>query len=236
MSGGLVIEVRELEYSYEDGSPALDGISLDVSSGEIVAVLGPNGAGKSTLLRLLAGLLDPKKGSVQVDGIDIHGKKGDEARRKVGLLFQDPDDQIFMPRVWDDVAFGPINLRLEKDEVERRVEEAMSLAGLTGYEDRVPHHLSFGEKKRVAIAGVLAMKPDILLLDEPTANLDPRGRRELVETVKGLGCTIIIATHDLEAASLVADRAYILSREIIGEGTIDELMADKCLMERADLI
>ncbi len=236
MSYGRDICTRGLAYSFEKDHPVLAGIDLDVSGGEVVAVLGPNGAGKSTLLRLMAGLLEPSSGSVKVGGVDVHGKKGSEARMRVGLLFQDPDDQIFMPRVWDDVAFGPINQGLGEDEVIKRVEEAMALAGITGYGDRVPHHLSFGEKKRAAIAGVLAMKPDILLLDEPTANLDPRGRRELLETIKGLGCTTIIATHDIEAAFRVADRAYILKKTIIGEGKLEDLMGDGELMERASLV
>lgn len=177
----------------------------------------------------------PKKGRVHVDGSEMNKKNADVLRRKIGFLFQDPDDQIFMPRVWDDVAFGPINMGLPENEVRQVVSEAIQTAGLRGLEERVPHHMSYGEKKRVAIAGVLAMRPEILLLDEPTSNLDPKGRTELIGILRDLENTMIIATHDVNVASLIAEKALVLNKQKLTEGTLREVFSQTDLLEGAHL-
>ncbi len=203
----IALRLSGISYKYGDEAPALDGVDMEIACGECVAVLGHNGAGKSTLLKIMAGLLDPGSGALEIKGEKLTRKNADFLRQSIGILFQDPDDQIFMPRVWDDVAFGPLNQGFTGQELDARVRDALKITGLEDFAERVPHHLSYGEKKRVAIAGILAMKPEILLLDEPTANLDPVGRRELLALLKGLGCTIIMATHDMEAA---ADRKSVV--------------------------
>lgn len=228
-----LVEAENVSYTYEDGTVALRNVFLRIEKRERVAILGPNGAGKSTLLHLLAGLKSPSKGSIRLFGTELKNAK--RLRLRAGILFQDPDDQLFMPRVWDDIAFGPINQGLNEEEVKRSVRWAMEATSLKGFENRVPHHLSYGEKKRVAIAGVLAMKPELLLLDEPTANLDSRGRSELLNLINKLNKTVIVATHDINAALLLADRAYILNRKIIGKGELSELFSDRELLDRAGL-
>lgn len=193
-----MIRLEDVSYRYEDGNLALDGIRIEIKEGERIALIGPNGAGKSTLLALIAGMKKPWRGKMEING-------------RAGIVFQDPDDQIFMPRVWDDVAFGPINQGVPKQETEERVKWALESVRMNGFEDRAPHHLSYGERKRVSIAGILAMNPDVLLLDEPTANLDPRGVRELWYLLLGLGGTQIIATHDLSIAAK-CDRTIIIHK------------------------
>lgn len=170
-----------------------------------------------------------------IHGLDIGARKKPAYITGVGILFQDPDDQIFMPTVEEDVAFGPINMGLPAEEVEIRVEAALNATGLSDYRKRIPHHLSLGEKKRVAIAGVLAMKPDILLLDEPTANLDPRGRKELIQLLRTLDCTILMATHDLDSAMEITDGALLLDRRLLAEGSYPELLSDPELLTRGNL-
>jgi cobalt/nickel transport system ATP-binding protein len=230
-----ILELSGVSYSYPDGTNALQDLNWKVKRGQKIAVLGPNGAGKSTLLKILAGLIFPTRGSVSVDGIGLNKKTADDLRRKMGFLFQDPDDQIFMPRVWDDVAFGPINMDLPEDEVTSLVTDALRKVDMEGYEDRVPHHMSYGEKKRVAIAGVLAMKPEILLLDEPTSNLDPRGRTEFMSILRDLDNTMIIATHDVNVASLIAEEALVLKEKKLAEGTLREIFTQADLLEGANL-
>ena len=227
--------MKDLKFTYGDGQKALDGVSFSVREGERVAIVGPNGAGKSTLLNVLAGLVRPSGGEAVVRATTIDPKRKPAYIPGVGILFQEPDDQIFMPTVEEDVAFGPINMGLEKDAVRVRVDMALRLTGLDGFGKRVPHHLSFGEKKRVALAGVLAMEPEILLLDEPTANLDPRGRRELMDFLANLKCTLVFATHDLASAIEMTDRTIVLNRTVLWEGGYRALFADKQLMERANL-
>jgi cobalt/nickel transport system ATP-binding protein len=183
----------------------------------------------------MAGLFLPTEGSLSIRGELVTKKNLVKARSNVGLLFQDPDDQIFMPTVWDDVAFGPINIGLDQATVEERVAEAIEMAGIQGYEQRVPHHLSFGEKKRVAIAGVLAMKPSILLLDEPTANLDPQGRRDLMEILDSLEATQVFATHDFSVAYELTAQAVLLMRSIIFQGTFRELVEKPDILKQANL-
>ncbi len=225
----------DVSFSYPDGTVALQNLSWVVEKGQKVVVLGPNGAGKSTLLKILAGLVFPKSGRLYVGGVELTKKNADALRKKMGVLFQDPDDQIFMPRVWDDVAFGPINMDLPENEVNARVREALQKVHLEGMEDRVPHHMSYGEKKRIAIAGVLAMKPEILLLDEPTANLDPKGRAELIEILRSLDNTMIIATHDVNVASVMVERALVLNKLKMAEGTLREIFSQASLLEEANL-
>lgn len=225
------VELSRVDFTYDDGMQALQDVSIDIAPGERVALVGPNGAGKSTLLHIMSSLYPPTSGTVRIDGEDITKKTMEKARFKVGFLFQDPDDQIFMPRVWDDVAFGPMNMKLDPQEVKRRVRESMELAAITGYEDRAPHHLSFGEKKRVAIAGILAMRSPILLMDEPTANLDPQGRRDLVNVLMPLrDKAMVIATHDISVALELTDRVIVLKRTVLYDGSF------RGLVERPDIL
>jgi cobalt/nickel transport system ATP-binding protein len=219
-----VIRARDLRHTYPNGVVALDGVTLDVQTGERVAILGPNGAGKTTLMLHLNGLL---KGDVAVtDGTPL--------RRAVGLVFQDPDDQLFMPTVREDVAFGPLNLKLA--DVERRVADALHAVRMDEHSGRAPHQLSLGQKRRVAIATVLAMDPRVLVLDEPSANLDPRTRRELMELLAELDRTLLIVTHDLPLAGRLCERAVILSAgRIVADGPCLELLADTELLAAHDL-
>jgi cobalt/nickel transport system ATP-binding protein len=214
----LAVEVRNLHYRYPDGTIALRGVDLRVKKGERVYLIGPNGSGKSTLLLHLNGILKPQRGKVVILGIDANEENG-ELKKKVGLVFQNPDDQLFMPTVFEDVAFGPVNLRLGEAEVKKRVKMALEMVGLTGFENRSPHHLSYGEKKRIAIATVLAMDPEILVFDEPTLSLDPWIKRNFMELLKTLGRnrTIVISGHDLDLMKL-CDRTYLMrDGRIIGE-------------------
>ncbi|MEM3438007.1 MAG: ATP-binding cassette domain-containing protein [Nitrososphaerales archaeon] len=234
----LAIDIRNLSYVYPDGFLALDDVSLKVIMNERVAILGPNGAGKSTLLMLISGLLKPSKGSIHILGMPID-ENVHKIRSEIGIVFQDPDDQLFCPTLWEDVIFGPLNMGLSEDEVVKRGKEALRMVGLDGYEERAPHHLSAGEKKKAAIATVLVMKPKILILDEPTANLDPKGKRELVNIINNLHknqkITLIIATHDIDFIPLVADRAYILNKRIIAEGNLEDLFSNSDMMMKAGL-
>lgn len=227
------LDAMSLTYSYDDGTLALKDLSISLNEGEKVAIVGPNGAGKSTLLHLIAGFRMPFQGDVFVDGLKLEVSTADDVRKKLGLLFQDPDDQIFMPTVEEDVAFGPRNLKL--DDVEGRVLKAMRSTGTDHLAKRRPHRLSYGMKKRVAIAGILAMDPEILLLDEPTSGLDPRSRAELISFLKGMKRTMLIATHDLDAAAEIADRLVVLNISQVAEGTMKELVSERGLLEGAGL-
>ena len=198
-------------------------------------MVGPNGAGKSTLLNIMAGLFPPSQGMVAVMGAPLTRKQVGPARRHVGLLFQDPDDQLFMPTVQEDVAFGPMNMGLDQEEVRKRVEEALRSTSLEGYRERAPHRLSIGEKKRVALAGLLAMSPEILLLDEPTANLDPQGRRELINVLKGREETLLLATHDLAIAFELATRVLVLNKRVLFDGDPAKLIKDPEVLKQARL-
>jgi len=229
------ILTRGLGYRYEDGTVAIDGVDLAIREGDRVAVLGPNGAGKSTLLELFMGFHFPFTGSVEVFGQPLRKPNADLLRRRLGLLFQDPDDQIFLPRVWDDVAFGPINLKLDGGELDARVEWALKSAGAWELRDRVPHRLSYGQKKKVAIAGVLAMKPDVLLLDEPTGGLDPKSRAELIDVVNGLDKTLVVATHDVDAAVAMTKRAVVMQVRKLAEGGFREILSNHDLLDQANL-
>ena len=227
------LEIESLGFSYEDGTVALDNVSLSLERGEKVAIVGPNGAGKSTLLHLIAGFRMPFTGKVLIDSQTLTESSADELRKMVGLLFQDPDDQIFMPTVEEDVAFGPRNLRL--DDIDGRISKGLRSAGVETLAKRKPHKLSYGMKKRVAIAGIMAMDPNILLLDEPTSGLDPRARSELIKLLKGMDRSMLIATHDLEAAAEIVDRAVVLNVGILMEGTMRDLVMSRDVLERAGL-
>jgi cobalt/nickel transport system ATP-binding protein len=229
----VVIRVAGLTYAYPGGLTALDRVSFEVRAGESVAVVGPNGAGKTTLFLCLAGVLRTRKGVLDLAGLD----PADPGQRRslpsrVGIVFQNSDDQLFCPTVFDDVAFGPLNLGLPPEEVRARVREGLERVGLAGFEQRVPLHLSGGEKRRVALAGVLAMRPDILLLDEPSMYLDPRGRRELIGLINGLGTTRLIAAHDLEFILQTCGRVLLLDGgRLIADGPTRQVLADADLME-----
>lgn len=235
--GVPVLEVRGLAYAYPDGNQALFGVDLHVHRGERVALLGPNGAGKTTLVLHLNGILGAaarsgtSAGTVTVSGMPVEAANLAEIRRRVGIVFQDPDDQLFMPTVRDDVAFGPGNLGLSAAEVNLRVVEALEAVGMSQYADRPPHHLSFGQRRRVAVATVLAMRPEILVLDEPSSNLDPASRRELAEILTSLDVTILMVTHDLPYALQLCERSVILSDGVIvADGPTREVLADAALM------
>ncbi len=231
-----IVDIRGLTYNYPDGTPALGDICLRVDAGERLAIVGANGAGKSTLLWHIAGLL-PSRGRVSVEGCDPSRRANPEDVGRVGLVFQDPDDQLFCTTVGEDVAFGPRNQRLNDDLVEERTRRALADVGLAGMERRVPHHLSLGQKKRVAIASVLAMSPRVLALDEPTGHLDPRGRREIAELLARIGGTQIVATHDFDLARRLCDRAVVMKDgRIIADGTCLDLLSDVELMAGADLV
>jgi cobalt/nickel transport system ATP-binding protein len=229
------IEARGLRYSYRGGHPALAGVDLRVAHGERVAVLGPNGAGKTTLMLHLNGLLTGE-GDLVVAGIAAGHRRRRELCARVGLVFQDPDDQLFMPTVGEDVAFGPRNLGLEEREITRRVTAALEAVGMDGSEERAPHALSMGDRRRVAIASVLAMEPELLVLDEPSANLDPRSRRELLGVLDDVGGTMLVVTHDLPFAAQLCDRAVVLSAgRIVADGPCRDVLADAALLAAHDL-
>jgi cobalt/nickel transport system ATP-binding protein len=236
----IAIKMEDVRYVYPDGCVALDCVNLKILRKEKVAILGSNGAGKSTLLMLMNGLYTPSKGRVHVLGLPVNNKNLHTIRMKVGLVFQEPENQLFCPTVWEDVTFGPLNMGLSEEEVIRRAKDALKTVGLEGYEEKAPHHLSVGEKKKAAIAAVLAMKPEILVLDEPTANLDPKSKIELIDFLNGLhkdgNITLITATHDLDVVPTIAHRIYVLNKgRIIAEGSPKEVFSDPTLLNRANL-
>ncbi|MEV0349273.1 ABC transporter ATP-binding protein [Nonomuraea sp. NPDC050680] len=225
------LEVNRLAYAYPDGTQALFGVDFTIRRGERVALLGPNGAGKTTLVMHLNGILTAGHGSVSVAGTPVRKDTLKEIRQRVGLVFQDPDDQLFMPTVRDDVAFGPANSGVSGAELERVVKGALERVGMLEVIDRPPHHLSFGQRRRVAVATVLAMEPEILVLDEPSSNLDPAARRELAEVLRSLDVTVLMVTHDLPYALELCERSLILSDGVIvADGPTRELLADTELL------
>jgi cobalt/nickel transport system ATP-binding protein len=226
-----VLDVRGLAFAYPDGHQALYGVDLHVHRGERVALLGPNGAGKTTLVLHLNGILTAGAGSVAVSGLPVKRENFQEVRRRVGVVFQDPDDQLFMPTVRDDVAFGPANLGVRGTELDARVVEALDRVGMVDFIDRPPHHLSFGQRRRVAVATVLAMEPEILVLDEPSSNLDPASRRELADIVTALDVTVLMVTHDLPYALQLCPRSVVLSDGVIvADGSTYDVLTDDALM------
>ena len=232
-----IIQIRDLSFAYPDGHQALSDINLKVDPGEKVAVVGPNGAGKSTLFLHLNGMLRARdRGQVQVAGLTIHDKTVRAVRARVGLVFQDPDDQLFSPTVFEDVAFGPLHMGYPPNEVREQVTRALAAVGMIGYEDRMPHHLSLGERKRIAIATVLAMDPELLVLDEPSSMLDPRARRNLIHLLRDLPQTMLVATHDMRLVWDLCPRTVILDDgRLVADGTTVELLQNVALMERHGL-
>lgn len=212
------LQISNLAFAYPDGNQALFGVNLTIKKGERVALLGPNGAGKTTLVMHMNGIHPTMQGEVRVAGevVDVKNKESLKSiRSKVGIVFQDPDDQLFMPTVGEDVAFGPYNMGIRGDELNSVVDQALSQVGMLEFKDRAPHHLSFGQRRRVAVATVLAMKPEILVMDEPSSNLDPASRRELADVVRSLDVTIVMVTHDLPYAMELCERSVILSGGVI---------------------
>jgi cobalt/nickel transport system ATP-binding protein len=231
-----LVEVTELHYTYPDGTSALRGISFLITHGESVAIIGANGAGKSTLLLHLNGCLLPQAGTVRIGGLPLNKKTLPQARRTVGMVFQDPDDQLFMPLVYDDVAFAPLNLGLPLEEVEEVVMGALARVGASHLKDRPPYRLSGGEKRAVAIASVLSMSPSILVMDEPTASLDPKTRRQLIELLKTFNHTLIIATHDLDLVMDLCRRTLVLKDgRLAADGPTLTLMQDEELLASCNL-
>ena len=235
------LETKDLSFTYPDGTQALKNINIQIKKGEKIAIMGPNGAGKSTLFSHFNGLTEPTSGHVEVDGEKIIYERDKllKVRQKVGIVFQDPNDQLFAPTVKEDVAFGPMNLGLEYDEVKKRISESLEMVGMSGFEDKTPHHLSGGQQKRVAIAGIVAMRPEIMILDEPTAGLDPEGVDKVLDILNELnkeGISIIISSHDIEMVSHFADKIYVLyNGEIIASGDKHQIFSDKELLKKAHL-
>ena len=235
------LSTKNLSYTYPDGTHALKNINMDIYKGQKVAIMGPNGAGKSTLFSHFNGLTEPTSGHVEVDGKAIKYDRDTllEVRQKVGIVFQDPNDQLFAPTVKEDVAFGPMNLGLDYEEVERRVDEALTMVGMEQYMDKTPHHLSGGQQKRVAIAGIIAMRPEIMILDEPTAGLDPEGVEKVLDILNNLnkeGMSIVISSHDIEMVNEFAEKIFVLNNgEILESGDKHEIFSNKELLKKAHL-
>jgi cobalt/nickel transport system ATP-binding protein len=231
----VVLSIEQLAFAYPDGHQALFGVDLSITRLERVALLGPNGAGKTTLVMHMNGILQAGHGEVVIAGLKVDENKETlkEIRRRVGIVFQDPDDQLFMPSVYEDVAFGPKNLGLNDSEIKALVEKALTDVGMLEFKDRAPHHLSFGQRRRVALATVLVMQPEILILDEPSSNLDPASRRELSEILQNLEITLLMVTHDLPYALELCERSVILSGGVIAaDGKTLDVLTDDALMRK----
>ena len=225
------LAVKNLHFTYPDGRQALHSVSLQINRGEKVALVGPNGAGKSTLMLHLNGIL-MGEGEIQVADLPVEKSNLPLIRAKVGLVFQSPDDQLFSPTVFEDVAFGPLHMGLPEAQVRARVNEALKQVGMQDYADRLSHHLSVGEKKRIAIATVLSMKPEILILDEPSAGLDPRARRGLINLLHELPLTMLVSTHDMLLVQELFPRTVIMDEgRIVADGATENLMEDEALLE-----
>ena len=226
------LEVSHLHFTYPDGTEALRGVELAVEPGEKVALVGPNGAGKSTLLLHLNGILGGGHGSVTIDGTLVEPASVKRIRAAVGLVFQDPDDQLFSPTVREDVAFGPIHMGVPEHDLHHRVERALAAVGMSGFETRVPHHLSLGQRKRIAVATVLSMDPGVLVFDEPTAGLDPRGRRELMAVMASRPETLLVSTHDLAMVAEALRRTVLIDDgAVVADGPSVEILHDDALLE-----
>lgn len=235
------LETKDLTFTYPDGTQALKNVNIQVKKGEKIAIIGPNGAGKSTLFSHFNGLTEPTSGHIEIDGEKIIYEREEllKVRQKVGIVFQDPNDQLFAPTVKEDVAFGPMNLGLDYDEVSKRITESLEMVGMSGFENKTPHHLSGGQQKRVAIAGIVAMRPDIMILDEPTAGLDPEGVDKVLNILNKLnneGMSIVISSHDIEMVNEFADKIFVLyNGEIIAQGNNNEIFSNKELLKKAHL-
>lgn len=229
------IELKGVSFSFPDGTEALSEVCLKISEGERISIIGPNGAGKSTMLLILAGLRRPAKGSVLFDGAELDRRAEGPRLVGIGVVFQDPDDQVFMPTVEEDIAFGPTNMGMAEAEIARRVKESLKATGLEGFGGRSPHHLSVGEMKRVAIAGILAMSPGIILLDEPTSGLDPKGKDDIMRLIEGMKGTVVLVTHDMDLAMEFSERVVLLRRRILFDGGAAALFKKRDLLESAGL-
>ena len=226
------LKINNLAYTYPDGHKALKGIDFSINKGESIAILGPNGAGKTTLILHLNGILGELKGEIEVDGLEYSSENIGKIRKTVGVVFQDPDDQLFMPTVIEDVMFGPKNFGYSNEESETNAVEALKMVGMENFQDRPPHHLSFGQKRKVAIATVLASKPKLLVLDEPASNLDPASRRDLIDILIKLDISIILVTHDLPMALEICERSLVLNEGIIKEDSLTkDILRNKQLMK-----
>lgn len=231
-----MLEIEKLNYAYPDGHQAIRDVNLKIKEGESIALVGANGAGKSSLFKLIIGISDIKEGSIKVEDLPVEKKTLKDIRRKVGMVFQNPDDQLFMTKVYDDIAFGPRNELLSEEEVEVRVVNALEQLGITHLRDRMPHRLSGGEKRVIAIASVLAMNPRVILFDEPTSFLDPQARRNVINTLDSLKMTKIIATHDLDMALDICDRVIILHHgSVFADGTVKDILLDEKLLSQCHL-
>lgn len=231
-----IIEFTDVFFNYPDGTEALKGVSFRITHGESVGIVGANGAGKSTLLMHINGYLLPSKGTVVIGDLELSKKTRQEIRKRVGVVFQNPDDQLFMPTVFDDVAFGPINLGLSEEKIKERVEWALKTVGCLALKDKPPHHLSSGQKSAVAIASVIAMQPDILAMDEPASNLDPKSRRKLINLLKSFQHTKIIASHDLDLILDVCNRCIVIGDgKIAADGLAHEILSNAKLLEENNL-
>lgn len=236
MNQDTAIKVNDVFFNYPDGHQVLKGVACTIRPGDKVALIGPNGAGKSTFMSLLNGVEFPTAGSIEIGGLAVTKQNLVSIRRKVGIVFQDPDDQLFCPTVYDDVAFGPLNLGLPRHEIEARVTEALALVGLTGFEQRSSFHLSFGERKRLALAAVLSYQPDILVFDEPSTNMDPLNRRKLIQWLRSSNKTILLCTHDLDIALDVCNRCLVLSNgQFVADGDASQILYDRNLLEAHNL-
>lgn len=234
-----IVSAKEVKFTYPGGIRAINGVSLEIQRGERVAILGPNGSGKSTLILLIAGLLTPEKGEITVFNEKTTSRNFQKLRQKMGIVFQDPDDQLFTQSVIEDIEYGPKNLRLPESNIKNRSDHVLEKMRIRHLRDRPPHRLSFGEKKKVSLATALVMEPELLILDEPTANLDLVSRRDLIRTLNELnaaGTTVVISTHDVEALSELADRIVVISRGVlVGEGETSKVLQDLPLLESAGL-
>lgn len=226
------IQVQDLHFTYPNGVEAIQNINLSIESGAKVAIVGMNGAGKTTLVRHFNGLLKPTNGHVMIGDWDTHDYPVAQLASRVGYVFQNPDDQLFSPTVFEDVAFGPLHMGFSEDETKTRVADALNAVGMEKFADRLSYHLSTGEKKRVAIATVLSMEPDLIILDEPSAGLDPRARRSLINLLRDLPQSLLVATHDLLMVRELLPRTVILdSGKVVADGPTEQLLADEELLE-----
>lgn len=231
-----IVEFKDVFFNYPDGTEALSGISLRIVHGESVGIVGANGSGKSTLLLHMNGCLMPSKGAVVIGDLYLNKKTRQEIRKKVGVVFQNPDDQLFMPSVFDDVAFGPLNLGLTPDKVQERANKALETVGASHLRDKPPHHLSAGQKSSVAIASVIAMEPDILVMDEPASSLDPKSRRYVITLLKAFRHTKVIASHDLDLILDVCERCIVIKEgRVMADGKTAAILSDKILLEENNL-
>jgi len=231
-----IIEFTNVNFRYPDGTEALNNISFRITHGESVGIIGSNGAGKSTLLQHMNGALLPTSGTINIGDLFVSAKSVRQIRRKVGIVFQNPDDQLFMPTVFDDVAFGPLNLGMDEDAVRERVHEALGVVNCRTLASRPPHHLSAGQKKAVAIACVMALNPDVLAMDEPSAALDPKSRRSLINLIKSFGHSKMIASHDLDLVLDTCTRCIVLREgRIAADGPSASILLDRGLLEENNL-